>query len=65
MNFDDHNTQEFSYGEQFDPDINEIIGYDSLPPFVWRFSTCNRRDSMEACGAIDSTLDENSKINAF
>lgn len=51
--------------EMYDPDIDKIIGNDSLPSQIWRPADLQKRPVMEACGVIDRNLDENSRIAAF
>jgi hypothetical protein len=36
LSFDESLVDAKSWKELYDPDINQIIGYDGLPPQIWR-----------------------------
>ena len=65
LNFDELPGDPNQWYDLFDPDIDNLIGNDALPPQIWKFNEFAKREVMEACGVIDRIDDENTKITAF
>ena len=65
LNFDELPGDPNQWYDLFDPDVDNIIGNDCLPPQIWRFNEFAKREVMENCGVIDRIDDENTKITAF